>query len=109
MNYGNIYFAGDSAHVHAPIGGRGCNLGIEDAFVFSKLLEANKLSDYHAERKPKIDGFVNQVKRASSVLISSKHTYLRWIFPRIMGIINPLVRDNAIKFATGLDYNLPQL
>ena len=43
MNVGGVFLAGDSAHVHAPIGGRGMNLGIEDAFVFSELLKANKL------------------------------------------------------------------
>ena len=39
MGVGNIYLAGDAAHIHAPIGGRGMNLGIEDVFVFSHLLK----------------------------------------------------------------------
>jgi 2-polyprenyl-6-methoxyphenol hydroxylase-like FAD-dependent oxidoreductase len=28
MSIGNVYFAGDAAHVHAPLGNRGMNLGI---------------------------------------------------------------------------------
>ena len=28
MSVGNVFFAGDSAHVHAPLGNRGMNLGI---------------------------------------------------------------------------------
>ena len=28
---GNVFLAGDSAHIHSPIGGRGMNLGMEDA------------------------------------------------------------------------------
>ena len=39
MRVGNIYLAADAAHIHAPIGGRGMNLAIEDAFAFSHLLK----------------------------------------------------------------------
>ena len=35
MSIGRVFLAGDAAHVHLPIGGRGMNLGIEDVFVFS--------------------------------------------------------------------------
>jgi 2-polyprenyl-6-methoxyphenol hydroxylase-like FAD-dependent oxidoreductase len=28
MSVGNVYFAGDAAHIHAPLGNRGMNLGI---------------------------------------------------------------------------------
>jgi 2-polyprenyl-6-methoxyphenol hydroxylase-like FAD-dependent oxidoreductase len=41
MNVENVYFAGDAAHVHAPLGNRGMNMGIEDVYVFSKLLAKN--------------------------------------------------------------------
>lgn len=44
MNEGSVYLAGDAAHVHAPIGGRGMNLGIEDVFIFSHLLKDGKLN-----------------------------------------------------------------
>src|SRR5262249_42141144 len=30
---GHVYFAGDAAHVHSPVGARGMNLGLEDAWV----------------------------------------------------------------------------
>ena len=32
-----MYFAGDAAHIHSPMGARGMNLGLEDAFVFAQL------------------------------------------------------------------------
>jgi 3-(3-hydroxy-phenyl)propionate hydroxylase len=31
MSSGQVYFAGDAAHFHSPVGARGMNLGIEDA------------------------------------------------------------------------------
>ncbi len=37
MSVGNVYFAGDAAHIHAPLGNRGMNLGIEDVYILAKL------------------------------------------------------------------------
>ena len=48
MSQHGIYLAGDSAHLHAPIAGRGMNLGIEDAYVFTQLLKLNKLKEYNS-------------------------------------------------------------
>lgn len=35
----NVFFAGDSAHIHSGLGARGMNLGIEDAFVFFETFQ----------------------------------------------------------------------
>ena len=34
---GRVALAGDAAHLHSPVGARGMNLGIEDAYVFSEI------------------------------------------------------------------------
>jgi 2-polyprenyl-6-methoxyphenol hydroxylase-like FAD-dependent oxidoreductase len=47
-----VFLGGDAAHVHSPVGGRGMNLGIEDACAFARRLEADDLADYTAERHP---------------------------------------------------------
>lgn len=47
---GNIFLAGDAAHIHSPLGGRGMNIGIEDVYVFTDLLKKDKLSEYHGKR-----------------------------------------------------------
>lgn len=39
LHLGNVYLGGDSAHTHAPIAGRGMNMGIEDAYAFAELLK----------------------------------------------------------------------
>lgn len=47
---GPVFLAGDAAHVHSPAGGRGMNLGIEDAHEFADLLAKGKTADYTARR-----------------------------------------------------------
>ncbi len=57
---GRALLAGDAAHIHAPIGGQGLNLGIQDAFNLGWKLAAEVngwapgglLDSYHAERHP---------------------------------------------------------
>lgn len=56
----NIFFAGDAAHIHSPMGGQGLNTGIQDAYnlvwklalVQKKLAHENILDSYHMERYP---------------------------------------------------------
>ncbi|HEX5470831.1 MAG TPA: FAD-dependent monooxygenase, partial [Lacipirellulaceae bacterium] len=57
LQVGNIYFAGDAAHVHSPLGARGMNLGLEDACVFAQLAATNQLARYSDLRK-RVDGRV---------------------------------------------------
>lgn len=55
-----VLLAGDAAHVHAPVGGQGLNLGLQDAVnlgwklaqVIKQTSPASLLDTYHAERHP---------------------------------------------------------
>jgi len=49
---GAVFLGGDAAHVHSPVGGRGMNLGIEDAATFAQMFAAGDLSGYTAARHP---------------------------------------------------------
>ena len=40
---GRVWLAGDAAHTHSPVGGRGMNLGIEDAFHWVERLVGGRL------------------------------------------------------------------
>lgn len=72
---GRIFFAGDAAHIHLPIGGQGVNLGIQDAFNLGWKLAAavrgtapdGLVDTYHAERAP-VAARVLHNTRAQAVL-----------------------------------------
>ena len=57
---GRILLAGDAAHIHAPMGGQGLNIGVQDAVnlgwklaqVVKRTSPASLLATYHAERHP---------------------------------------------------------
>jgi 3-(3-hydroxy-phenyl)propionate hydroxylase len=57
---GRVLLAGDAAHVHAPMGGQGLNIGVQDAVnlgwklaqVIKRTSPESLLDTYHAERHP---------------------------------------------------------
>jgi 2-polyprenyl-6-methoxyphenol hydroxylase-like FAD-dependent oxidoreductase len=57
---GDVFLAGDAAHVHSPAGGQGMNLGVQDAIALGGLLadvleggrEEGALADYERLRRP---------------------------------------------------------
>ena len=67
---GRVFLAGDAAHIHSPIGGRGMNLGIEDAAEFARMLDERKLDDYQALRHAKGKRIVSMVGTMTRLLSS---------------------------------------
>ena len=48
----NAFIAGDAAHIHSPVGGRGMNLGIEDACWLAWLMDQGRENEYTQLRHP---------------------------------------------------------
>ncbi|MFI1366488.1 FAD-dependent monooxygenase [Streptomyces griseochromogenes] len=74
---GRVFFAGDAAHIHAPIGGQGVNLGVQDAVNLGWKLAAairgwapaGLLDSYHDERHP-VAARVLRHTRAQAVIMN---------------------------------------
>ncbi|RNA31624.1 pentachlorophenol monooxygenase [Brachionus plicatilis] len=75
FRFGNVFFGGDAAHVHSPAGGRGMNLGIEDAFVFAELLAENRLNEYDKLRKNAVKKTLSKIDMITKVILGENFFY----------------------------------
>jgi 2-polyprenyl-6-methoxyphenol hydroxylase-like FAD-dependent oxidoreductase len=105
---GNVYFAGDAAHVHSPIGARGMNLGLEDAWVFAELVRTDRLRAYDQLRRTVDQRVVRRVELLSR-LVSAGSGFTRFlrafVFPPAVTL--PFVRGLMVRTVSGLDHELP--
>lgn len=109
---GRVFFAGDAAHVHPPVGGQGVNLGIQDAINLGWKLaaqiagwgHAELLGTYNIERHP-VAARVLQNTAAQSVLLDPARdedvTAMRAIFTELMRL--PEANSYLSGMISGLD------
>lgn len=111
--HGRVFLAGDAAHTHAPIGGQGLNLGIQDAINLGWKLAAvlqgsapELLDTYHAERHP-IAQEVLRLARAQTALIKpgAQIDALRSVVVEMLAV--PEVTRRVAGFLSGLDHRYP--
>jgi 2-polyprenyl-6-methoxyphenol hydroxylase-like FAD-dependent oxidoreductase len=106
---GRVLLAGDSVHVHPPLGGQGLNLGIQDAFNLGWKLAAEingwapegLLDSYEPERRPVAADVLNNT-RAQVVLTSVEPgpQAVRALVSELMDF--PEVRRHLIEKITGI-------
>jgi 2-polyprenyl-6-methoxyphenol hydroxylase-like FAD-dependent oxidoreductase len=107
---GGVYFAGDAAHIHSPVGARGLNLGLEDAWGFAELVRTNRLAEYDSLRRPVDRRVVRHVEFLSRVASAESWFYQlvrTFLFPLATRL--PFVRARMVATVTGLDHELPSL
>lgn len=111
MAVGRVALAGDAAHIHSPVGGRGMNLGIEDAYVFAACAadalvgQTGRLADYDRLRHPVDAAWVRTARRLNETIRDPGPVgspMLRFA-PPILSTFPGLV-DAAIRQALGLDH-----
>jgi 2-polyprenyl-6-methoxyphenol hydroxylase-like FAD-dependent oxidoreductase len=106
---GEIYLGGDAAHVHAGIGARGMNLGIEDAYVFARMLEEGRLHEYDATRRAVVNRVVAQITHMMMVPRSTTVPgRLVRRFPGLIRMIVPRVRRRVQPWLLGLDHSIDE-
>ena len=110
MSVGCVHFAGDAAHIHSPVGARGMNLGIEDAWVFAQAVEEGRLDTYASLREEVDREVVRNIRRFTTV-VRGANPLTRFVrekvVPRAMRI--PFISDRIKLMVTGLDHELPRV
>jgi len=100
---GKIFLAGDAAHLHTPVGGRGMNLGIEDAATIANLIVNNKWQNYHQLRYPVGKKVVSETDKAYRLLTCNNKigVFLRdkLIFPLLS---MPAIQKKQLTSIVGL-------
>lgn len=110
-----VLLAGDAAHVHAPAGGQGLNIGVQDAMNLGwKLAQVVKgtspeslLDTYHAERHP-IAARVLRLTLAQTALGrgDDRTEALREIVTDLLKMDEPRKRYGAIMSGLDVRYDL---
>jgi hypothetical protein len=115
---GNVFLAGDAAHIHSPVGGQGMNTGIQDAWnlgwkigLVARDLAYDRLLDtYDAERWPVGQFLLRYTDRLFSTLTRamSDHPLATWarrvVVPHVVPHLfsSRAVRRTAFAFVSEL-------
>ncbi len=107
---GRVLLAGDAAHVHAPLGGQGLNLGVQDsvnlgwklAQVVKGTSPATLLDTYHAERHPVAARVMaNTMAQRALSATDNRTAALRTIVADLLTLDEP--RTHIAAMISGLD------
>jgi 2-polyprenyl-6-methoxyphenol hydroxylase-like FAD-dependent oxidoreductase len=107
---GRVLLAGDAAHVHAPIGGQGLNVGVQDsvnlgwklAQVVNGTSPVSLLDTYHAERYPVAARVLQNTMAQRAVGANDVRTVaLRAILAEVLTMDQP--RKHIAAMIAGLD------
>lgn len=86
---GRVLLAGDAAHCHSPVGGRGMNLGIDDGFAVARSLADGTIDLYSDSRHVIGLAVIHKTERIRKLLTSR-----RWLDQRIVDITTTLVQHS---------------
>ncbi|MBQ4820272.1 FAD-dependent monooxygenase [Aquimarina sp. MMG016] len=104
LTWDNIGIIGDAAHLHSPVGARGMNLGIEDAYVLSELIHNNRFKEFDAVRRPYIEKTVSGINSLTMVLAGdNQRSRLLRKNIQVLKIVAPFVMPKAKKFVLGIN------
>ena len=97
---GRVLLAGDAAHCHSPVGGRGMNLGIDDGFAVARCLAEGNIDAYSATRHAFGETVIAKTERIRKLLTSD-----RWLNRWIVNGMTTLVSNSTFaqrKFIAAL-------
>lgn len=78
---GRVLLTGDAAHCHSPVGGRGMNLGIDDAVAAAKAI-INGTTDEYSDARHAIGAKVLQISERLRKIITSRNIFT-WLLTKL--------------------------
>lgn len=112
---GRVLLVGDAAHVHAPVGGQGLNIGVQDAVnlgwklaqVVKRTSPGQLLDTYHTERYP-VAARVLRNTLAQTVLLrhDDRTAALRDVLSDVLSMEEPRKRFAAMMSGLDIRYKL---
>ena len=112
---GRVLLAGDAAHVHAPVGGQGLNIGVQDAVnlgwklaqVVNGTSRVSLLDTYHAERHPIAARVLQNTMAQRAVSANDERTVaLRGILAELLRMDEPRKRIAGMMSGLDIHYDL---
>jgi hypothetical protein len=112
---GRVLLAGDAAHVHSPIGGKGLNTGVQDAMnlgwklaqVVKRISPQSLLDTYHAERHPVAARVMRDTMAQVALLrTDDRTTALRDSVSELLSMDEPRKRFGARMSGLDIHYDL---
>ncbi|MFC4892853.1 FAD-dependent oxidoreductase [Pseudofrancisella aestuarii] len=97
---GNIILCGDAAHTHSPVGGRGMNLGIEDAFELAEALIGNNLDGYNKKQHARGKQIIKATEEARK-MFTAKDFFRKNLLNMILHVVAKIPKLQS-KIAKGL-------
>lgn len=100
---GHVFLAGDAAHCHSPVGGRGMNLGLADAADLAERIANGTTDGYNAARHPVGRATIKLSERARRA-VTSTHPAIRFFVRTFLRLLHrsPMLQSRFVRNV--LDY-----
>ncbi|MEM7283966.1 MAG: NAD(P)/FAD-dependent oxidoreductase [Pseudomonadota bacterium] len=100
---GCVLLAGDAAHCHSPVGGRGMNLGIDDAIACAEAIVGGEVESYSQARHSKGQQVMEASERGRKVVCGSG-VGVKFLTTVVTSMIHylPPVRNAFLRMLTSL-------
>lgn len=105
---GNVFLAGDAAHIHSPVGGRGMNLGMEDACWLAWLLEQGREAEF-TQLRHHVGADVLKLTYNFTNFVKSRGPLQDFVFRFAIPLATklPFIQKRAFNALTALDTPAP--